>query len=107
FDERERAERGLEDLGELAEPALRKALQGTTSAEVRRRLTGLLAKLGGATVAPEPARGLRCVEALEHIGSQEARRALGQMAQGAPEARLTREAKASLQRLAKRAALTR
>ena len=45
---------------------------------------------------------LRAVELLEHIGSREARQVLERLAKGAPEARLTREAKASLERLALR-----
>jgi hypothetical protein len=49
----------------------------------------------------EELRGVRAVEALEHIGTAEAREVLQTLADGAP-ARLTREAKASLERLAKR-----
>ncbi len=45
---------------------------------------------------------LRALEVLEHIGTAEARSLLEDLAKGVPEARLTREAKASLTRLAKR-----
>ncbi len=44
---------------------------------------------------------LRTVEVLEIAGTPEARQVLEQLAKGAPEARLTQEAKASLERLAK------
>jgi hypothetical protein len=47
-------------------------------------------------------RGLRAVEVLEHIGTPEARRVLATPAEGAVEARLTKDAKAALERLAKR-----
>ena len=39
----------------------------------------------------------------EHLGTPEARRLLERLAEGAPEVRLTREARASLERLARRA----
>ena len=42
---------------------------------------------------------LRGVEALERIGTPEARRLLRELAQGAPEGRVTREAKLALHRL--------
>ena len=48
-------------------------------------------------------RALRAVEVLEYIGTTEAKKLLMALAQGAAEARLTREAKASLKRLAKHA----
>jgi hypothetical protein len=44
---------------------------------------------------------LRAVEALEHVGTPEARQLLEALSRGAREARLTREAQASLRRLAK------
>ena len=51
---------------------------------------------------PERLRMLRALEALERIGTPEARQLLHQLGQGAPEAWLTREAKAGLQRLTRR-----
>jgi hypothetical protein len=47
---------------------------------------------------------LRALEVLEHIATPEAQQVLKTLATGAPEARLTQEAKASLARLARRTA---
>jgi RNA polymerase sigma factor (sigma-70 family) len=102
FDRRRKAARELERLGEQAEAALRKALAGTASAEMRRRVKQLLAKLEGPAVAPKTLRAVRAVEVLEHLGTPEARRLLRALAQGAPSARLTREARGSLGRLGRR-----
>ncbi len=99
FSVREDAERELAKLGELAEPALRKALAGSPSVELRRRAERLLAKLEGPLTRPEPLRAVRVVEVLEHIGSSEARELLTTLAQGAPQARLTREAQHAVERL--------
>src|SRR5262249_40271975 len=108
---RQAALKGLEQLGELAEPALRKALKGQPSAEVRLRAEQLLARIAGAVTAPEQLRQLRAGETLEHLGTPEgrallealapgeARAWLEALAQGAPEGRLTQEAKAALGRL--------
>ena len=46
-------------------------------------------------------RAVRGVEVLEHIGTAEPRQLLTNLAAGVPDARLTREAKAALGRLAK------
>jgi hypothetical protein len=46
-------------------------------------------------------RELRAVEILERIGTSGARQVLRTLAKGSPAARVTREAKASLDRLAK------
>jgi WD40 repeat protein len=102
FGMREEAQRTLEELGELAATALRKALEGGPSLEVRRRVETLLQKLEGPVTAPRLLRHVRSVEVLEHIATLRARQVLEALAQGAPEARLTREAKAALQRLARR-----
>jgi WD40 repeat protein len=104
FDERAKAAAELEKLGELAKPALHRALQGQPSPELRRRVEGLLANLEGPVTAPEKRRRLRALEVLEQVGTPEARRLLQELSRGAPNARETKEAKASLERLTKRQA---
>src|SRR5207249_411613 len=103
FAVREKAAGELAKLGEAAEPALRKALSGKPSAETARQVERLLARLEGMSSAPL-LRGLRSVEVLEGIGTDEARRLLEKVAQEAPSPRLVRDAKAALERLARRAA---
>ena len=102
FQNRTWASQELEELGELAETALRKALAGTQSLEVRRRVDDLLHKVETRTLSPKQLLNLRALEVLEQIGTPEARRVLQDLAEGAPEARLTQEAKASLERLSRR-----
>jgi WD40 repeat protein len=101
FEVRQRAARELERLEERAVPALREALAGKPSAEVRRRAEELLDRLEGPAPPPGELRRLRAVEVLEQIGTADARTALEGLAEGTPEARLTQEAKASLERLAR------
>jgi WD40 repeat protein len=96
---RARAALELGRLGEVAEPALRRALAGNPSLEQRRRVERLLEKATAPVTAPEQLRGLRAVEALERAGTPEARRVLETLAGGEPGARLTREARAALGRL--------
>jgi hypothetical protein len=103
FVTRTTASRELAKMGEQTEPALRKVLTGKPSLEMRERVEQLLTALR--TVPSGPVlRALRAIEALERIGTQEARRVLEAMAKGAHDARLTQEAEASLERLAKRPA---
>ena len=83
---------------------MRKALESDPSPEARRRIGKLLDALAGPVTAGEALRVLRAVEVLEYIGTPEAQAVLKELAQGAPEARLTQEAKAALDRLAKRPA---
>jgi WD40 repeat protein len=101
FAVRERASAELARLGKAAEDALRKAATNTTSPEVRRRAQELLANLKGDSVSPEQRVAVRAVEVLEHIATPEARQLLQNLARGAPDTRLTREARAALARLAK------
>ena len=51
---------------------------------------------------PEARRNLRAVGILENIATPEAKKLLETLATGAPEARLTQEAKASLDRVVRR-----
>jgi hypothetical protein len=101
FEVRQQATAELEKLGERAEPALRKALEGQPAAEARRRLEQLVEKLTGPITSPDLLRTLRTVEVLERIGTAEAKQALQDLARGESGARLTREAKAALDRLAR------
>jgi hypothetical protein len=99
FAVREKAQTELQELGDLAEPALRQALEGKPSLELRRRVQAVLEHLRGPVTQPEMLRSLRAVAVLEDIATPEARRLLEELAAGAAEARLTREAKAALRRL--------
>lgn len=103
FAVRDKAAKNLENFGEAAIGACQKALQGQPSAEVRRRLEAFLVKEAKAASEPPPERlrALRAIEMLEHIGTLPAQELLKSLASGAAEARLTQEAKASLERLAK------
>ncbi len=99
FAEREDATRALKKLGDGAEPALRKVLEGTLSPEIRRRVKEVLDAMSGAAGSPERTRTLRAVEVLERVGNRDARDLLRRLADGAPGAWLTEEAKTTLRRL--------
>jgi hypothetical protein len=103
FSVREKAAKALESFGERAAAACRKALAGQPSLEIRRRLEGLLEKQWEAWKSPtrETLRALRALEVLEFTNTQQARQTLQGLARGTPEARVTQEAKASLERLMK------
>jgi hypothetical protein len=89
-------------LGDAVRPAIRQALTGAPSLEVRRRLETILESLDKQMPSADQLRQLRAVEVLEHIGSPHARQVLDRLANGAVEARITNEAKASFERLAQR-----
>jgi hypothetical protein len=99
FTVRKKAQQALEELDEAAAPALRRALKTPRSAEQQRHIEELLEK--AADLSPGRLRQVRAVEALERIGTAEALALLTELAGGA-EARLTREARASKDRLAAR-----
>jgi hypothetical protein len=103
FDRRLEAEQDLQRLGEIAGPALKKSLAANPPLESQRRIEGLLKKLNAAELSAEALRGVRAVQVLETIGSQEARAMLQVLADGAAAARQTEDAKASLRRLGKTA----
>jgi WD40 repeat protein len=102
FARRQQASQELTNLGEQAAPAMRKALAGASSPEARRRLADILESIGVQAPSPEWLRAVRALQVLEGIDTPEARQFLDKLARGAPEARLTQEARAVLERLAKR-----
>jgi WD40 repeat protein len=102
FRVRQQATQALEKLGELAVPALERVLASNPALETRRRAEQVLAKLTALTLSPEQLLRVRAVEVLEQAGTAEAREVLAALVRGAPEALLTREAQAALDRLARR-----
>ncbi|HEY7308607.1 MAG TPA: sigma-70 family RNA polymerase sigma factor [Gemmataceae bacterium] len=99
---REAAMRQLVKVVELAEPSLLKTLDGNPSLELRRRIEQLLEPFVESLPPPERVRQLRMLEVLEQIGTKEVEELLKTLAAGAPGVFLTREAKGSLDRLARR-----
>jgi WD40 repeat protein len=103
FNVREKASRELERLGAEVALPLQRALDGSPSAEARRRLRRILDKVkipkGG---KDSEARNLSLALAvLEEIGTPDARRALEELAKGPAKSVVTRDAGAALERLAK------
>ena len=84
FDMREKASAELEHIGEPAQPALRKALEGTPSAEVRIALGRLLDRFSGKVPSADNLRRERALEVLEQIGGPEGRTVLESLAQAPP-----------------------
>jgi WD40 repeat protein len=101
FEVREKASGELGKLGYLAESALRQALERKTSNEQQHRMKLLLEKLEDQGNDLVRIRVLRGLEVLERIGTKQAREVLHQL-QNSSGGLLSEEAKASLERLAKR-----
>lgn len=104
FAVREKAMTELANLHELAEPALKMALTGEPSLDLRRRLELLLSRLEKPIPTATALRALRATAVLEQIATPASCALLERLALGTPEATLTKEAKASLDRLARRSA---
>jgi hypothetical protein len=100
FPTRDAASRQLAQLGPTAKAKLLAAQEQGVSKEASRRIESLLDGLENPEGA-EWRRTLRTVEVLEAIRTPAARRLLEDLAQGAPGALLTEQAKASLKRLKK------
>lgn len=101
FAVREKAMEQLRQLSERAELDLREGLKGKLSLESRKRIEELLEAVRAAALSPDNLRNLRAVEVLEYVGTSAAQDVLKTLAKGASSARLTREATASLERLAR------
>lgn len=102
FTVRETASHELAELERFAVPQLKEALGSKLPLEVQRRVEKLLA--GWKDIAPvsEEVRQLRALEALEIIGTQEARDALKELSQKFSSTAAEQEARAILGRLKKR-----
>jgi hypothetical protein len=111
FSVREQAAKELDKFCGLTEPkrrqvlaTLQKVLAGNPTIELRRRLEQVTEKLERGLPNRETLRMLRALEVLERIATPDARQILEFVSKGAAEARLTWEAKESLERLTKRPA---
>jgi hypothetical protein len=94
----------LQELGDLAAPALRDTLARRPSLEVCRRVEALLQKMERPALTTDQLRALRAVQVLERINTPEARDLLRALAAGAPSVPLTQDARGALERLEQRAA---
>jgi hypothetical protein len=103
FSAREGATRELTRLGSVIESELCQLRDATSSPEVRKRVNSILEQIAKAKPSGDPLRQLRAIVVLERIGSPAARDLLKKLADGAPGAALTRNAKLALQRLERRA----
>jgi WD40 repeat protein len=96
---RAKATKELEKIVEDIEPALLELLKNPPSLEVHLRVQLLLAKLPKGAPSPARLRQSRALEILEQLDTSAARQLLQALAQGTPEAWLTREAQKTLDRL--------
>jgi WD40 repeat protein len=106
FQVREKASRELEKLGADTAFALRVVLEGEPAAEVRQRIQTILDKLkrpGEKQIAGSDPRSVwLALAVLEEIGSPAVRQVLEELAKGPVPSQVAREARAALERLAKR-----
>jgi RNA polymerase sigma factor (sigma-70 family) len=100
FKDRVAATKALEELQDLAEPALRRHLAaGKPSLEARNRIEEILRKVKAPS--GEQLRSLRAIQVLEQIGDRDAQEMLRVLGTGAPGSRVTEHAQAAWQRLRK------
>jgi WD40 repeat protein len=104
FAVREKATRELAKVAGAARADLERARAAAPSAEARRHIGRLLEGSGSLLPSGEAIRVARAVAVLEYVGTPAAQALLRRLSEGAPDAPLTAEAKAALQRLSKRQA---
>jgi hypothetical protein len=92
----------LEKLGAGIQPAVRQALEGRPTPEVRRRLEALVQTPASVSRSPELLRRLRAIAVLERIASKDARQLLSTLGGGVPHAPESMAAKTALERLSQR-----
>lgn len=96
---RKRAFAELEQLGELAAPALRNTLKGDLAKGPRQQVEELLTRIDNRVLTSENLRNWRALKILERIATPDARQLLETLAGGTPEAWFSQQAKAALGRL--------
>jgi WD40 repeat protein len=94
-------------LEEVSLPLLRRILAHPPTLEVQRRIEQIVPRIEQPFRTPQRLGVLRAVPCLERMGTAAARQLLGELARGAPEARLTQDARAALARLARRSVVVR
>jgi RNA polymerase sigma factor (sigma-70 family) len=100
FAVREKAVSELKRAGDLAWPALRSVVDNPPSLEAQKRARQLIGNQDDPLLpVPDRLRLIRSLELLERLGTPEARELVQILADGAPEAWLTQEAKSMLPRL--------
>jgi hypothetical protein len=98
FQSREKAQRELEGLADLAVATLKRALAAQPSREVQRRIDGILSK--ARAPSRERRQYLRVIDVLEQLATPDAKELLRALSRGAPGTRVTVAAQAALDRLA-------
>jgi hypothetical protein len=104
FETRQKAMAALEKMEDDAAPALVRAWRSASSVEVRHRASRLLSRLDGPMTNVDKLREVRAVHVLEQIATPETRVLLRRLEGHGGQTRLGQEAKAALQRLARRPA---
>jgi RNA polymerase sigma factor (sigma-70 family) len=99
FAKRQAASQELSRLGTDTHGELRKALEGKLSLELRRRIEALLSGPTRFAPALTQLQRIRAIGVLEAVGGQESIALLRNVAQGAPAAPETQEAKSALDRI--------
>jgi hypothetical protein len=99
FEKRQRALAELKAYGADISEFLEQAQKGSLSAEASSKVRQLLEACERPLNSGPKLRDLRLVEALEHIGSEPAKKLLKRLAAGDPQALLTRTAREALQRM--------
>jgi hypothetical protein len=98
FAVREKGSARLAEIGEKADPFLKKALAETKSLEARRRIEALLANRADDGLTSDQLQVLRAVRVLEQIGTRQARELLESLAKESLPPALGSEVKIALQR---------
>ncbi len=101
FTKRDQAMKDLQSLAHQFAPLLEAKMKAAAAGEIRNRLTFILKQMGEEKQPASLVMELRALNLLEQIGTKEARDLVERLSHGAAQARLTVEAQAVLERMAK------